>query len=212
VSGLLKSVELFAKQRLVNFWQRRDPAPTLEELKTRQYQGSMNPADNIQQAMNLVIPLKDPSPVGRALLVQMLAGHVDEVMSGLHNTGIVHFARFTIVGDNLLMFSIFDGDFANYIRDFIYNIGSFFDGLMEHTVDAAPTPVEEYPDEFVEWVKRVDAWQLSEDITAVSDDLEDLPRQLALTMDRVENLQVFVYRASPNSTVAQVRQGLKVGW
>jgi|GEM_PF-590208 len=209
---MLRAIGVFFKRLLARFWQQRDPAPTLEELKVLQYENTMNPADNIQQAMNLVIPLKDPSPVGRAKLVQMLAGHADEVVAGLHNTGIVHFARFTIVGDNLLMFSIFDGDFANYIRDFIYNIGSFFDDLMLHTIDGAPTPVEDNPDDFVDWVKRVDAWQLSEDITAVSDDLDDLGRQLTLTMDRVDNVQVFVYRASPNSTIADVRKNLKVGW
>ena len=46
------------------------------------------------------------------------------------NVGTVHFARFVIVDNNLCMFSSYDGDFTNYIRDFIAQIGSVFDGVV----------------------------------------------------------------------------------
>jgi hypothetical protein len=51
-------------------------------------------------------------------------------MSGLDNVGTVHFARFVIVDDNYIcMFSVYDGDFTKYIRDFIATIG-VFDGVV----------------------------------------------------------------------------------
>ena len=58
-------------------------------------------------------------------------------MTGLNTTGIVHFARFSIVDGNLCMFSIYDGDFSNYIRDFIATIGSAFDALLMFIKDHA---------------------------------------------------------------------------
>ena len=73
--------------------------------------------------MNLVMPLKDKSPVGRAQAAMAIAQHKDAIYAGLNNVGTVHFARFVIVGDNICMFSVYDGDFTNYIRDFIATIG-----------------------------------------------------------------------------------------
>src|SRR6185437_9894699 len=77
----------------------------------------VQPGDNVQRMMNLIMPLKDKSPVGRA-------------KAALAIVGTVHFARFVIVGDNICMFSVYDGDFTNYIRDFIATIGSVFDAVV----------------------------------------------------------------------------------
>ena len=84
---------------LTAIWRRKDPPV----LPTHPY--STNPSDNIQIPMNLVMPLADNSPLGRARLIQTWAGAVQEVIAGLDNTQIVHFARFTIVADDLCMFS-----------------------------------------------------------------------------------------------------------
>ena len=110
--------------------------------------------------MNLVMPLADNSPLGQARLIQTLGGAVEEVIAGLDNTQLVHFGRFTIVDGNLCMFSIYDGDFSNYIRDFIYNVGAAFDGLLSLVKDPPPLPVEEHPDEFIDWVMERDALQV----------------------------------------------------
>jgi hypothetical protein len=191
---------------LVAYWKRHD-TPV---VPTREF--SMNPSDNIQIAMNLVMPLADPSPVGRALLIQTLAGAVQEVIAGLNNTAIVHFARFTIVDGNLCMFSMYDGDFSNYIRDFIYNIGEAFDALLAFIKDPPPLPVEKSPDEFIEWVRQHDSLQLPERITDLSDDVLKLPRRLTLILDDHENTQLFSYRAYPGYTAAQIRNSLELGW
>jgi hypothetical protein len=60
------------------------------------------------------------------------AQNKDEIYAGLDNVGTVHFARFVIVDDNIFvcspyicMFSVYDGDFTKYIRDFIATMGVF---------------------------------------------------------------------------------------
>ena len=80
--------------------------------------------------MNLVMPLADQTPVGRARAAQAVAANIDELFTGLSNVGTVHFARFDLIGGNLCMYSVFDGDFRAYIRDFICVFGSVFDSLL----------------------------------------------------------------------------------
>ncbi len=92
---------------------------------------SIQPGDNLQRMMNLVMPLKDKSPIGRAKAALAIAQNKDEIYAGLDNVGTVHFARFVIVDNNICMFSVYDGDFTNYIRDFIATIGSVFDAVVE---------------------------------------------------------------------------------
>ena len=70
--------------------------------------------------------------VGRAQAAAVVASGIDEIYSGLDNVGTVHFARFAIVDDNLLMFSYYDGDFHTYIRDFIVTLGHAFDAIVGH--------------------------------------------------------------------------------
>jgi hypothetical protein len=191
---------------LIAYWNRHDPPV----VPVRAF--SANPSDNLQVAMNLVMPLADPSPVARAQLIQTLAGAVQEVIAGLNNTGIVHFARFTIVEGNLCMFSMYDGDFSNYIRDFIYNIGEAFDALLGFIKDPPPLPVEDFPDAFIAWVRQHDSLQLPERITDLSDDVLKLPRRLTLILDGNANTQLFTYRAYPGYSVAQIRNALDLGW
>jgi hypothetical protein len=52
------------------------------------------------------------------------------------------------------MFSVYDGDFTNYIRDFIATIGGLFDavvGLVEG--GDAVIPSEHHVEAFIEWVR-----------------------------------------------------------
>ncbi|MFT7597904.1 MAG: hypothetical protein ACI8TP_000824 [Acidimicrobiales bacterium] len=203
----LTKVKRLLESKLLAFWRWRDPPPVLPK-----HPFSMNPSDNVQTAMNLVMPLADPSPIARARLVGALAPAIEEVHSGLNNTGIVHFGRFIIVDGSLCMFSIYDGDFSNYIRDFIYNIGGAFDALLEFVANPPPLPVESHPDAFIEWVIEHDAFQLPEQVTELSDDPLKLPRNLALVLDAEPNAQVFVYRAYPGFSAAQIRDALKIGW
>jgi hypothetical protein len=204
-------VERMLVRVLIRYWRRRDPLPP------RELTFSPNPSDNVQMTMNLIMPLADSSALGKARLVQALAGAVPEVIAGLNNTQIVHNGRFVLVDDNLLMFSVYDGDFGNYIRDFILNIGEAFDVILSFVSDPPPLPVEEHPDEFIEWVRVHDAPQLAYwDIASLNPpddrDLAKLPRRLVLGLDRDPNAQLFSYVAYPGVSAAKVREALGMGW
>ena len=81
---------------LVPYWAWRTPVKRLEGGP----RPSVQPGDNVQRMMNLVMPLKDKSAVGRAFAALAIAQNKDEIYAGLDNVGTVHFARFVIVDDN----------------------------------------------------------------------------------------------------------------
>ena len=129
-----------------------------------------------------------------------------------------------VVDDSLCMFSFYDGDFSNYIRDFIYNVGSAFDGLLSFIKDHPPLPVEQHPDEFIQWVHDHDALQLEYPTSVLQLGPEDdrdivkMTRRLILLLDECsrtdppKNVQLFAYRSYPVFTVAQIRHAFKIGW
>jgi hypothetical protein len=177
---------------------------------------SSAPGDNLQKHMNLVMPLADPTAVGRARAVQAVAANIDELFTGLNNVGTVHMARFDIIGPNLCMFSVFDGDFTNYIRDFICVFGSVFDAIISTLVEDPPTgPTEEHPEEFVDWVKAHDAYQIPGDITQLfpdESDVQNYPRDLVLLLEQVDNLQIGRFSAYPGLSAAQLRLAAGIDW
>jgi hypothetical protein len=188
------------------YWARRIPPP----VPTPRF--SIGPSDNVQQPMNLVMPLRHTSVAGRANVIRTLAGAIDEVTVGLNNVGTVHFARFDILGGDLCMFSFYDGDMTGYLRDFIAAVGHAFDAIMGLVKDPPPTPVALHVDEFVAWVTAHDAFQLPEEPTDVTSDLADITRQTLLVFHRNRNIAATSYRAYPGFSVAQIRDALGVGW
>lgn len=180
---------------------------------------SRMPTDNVMRTMNLIMPLKNKTAVGRAEAAMVIGSSLDEIYSGLDNVGSVHVARFTIVDNNLVMFSFYDGDFRTYIRDFIMTLGHAFNAVVELIEDTPPLPCWEHVDEFIEWVHQRDALQLPDSpgdliqlVAPTLTNLEDLPRALVLQLDRNPNVQLGSYRAYPGYTVAQIREKLGVGW
>lgn len=215
-----------ASRILVPFWAWKTPVKPLP--------GGPHPssqrADNVQCMMNLIMPLKDKSPVGRALAALAIAQNKDAIFAGLNNVGTVHFARFVIVGDNICMFSVYDGDFTNYIRDFIATIGSVFNDVVALVEDGEKvTPCEDHVDAFIQWVHERDLYQVPDTATdflrdqealngdkavsPVDDDLTLLPRKLVLQLRANPNVSLGSgYRAYPGYSVAQVRKHLGLGW
>ncbi len=179
--------------------------------------------DNVQRMMNLVMPLKDKTAVGRAKAALAVAQNTDEIYAGLDNVGTVHFARFVIVGNNLCMFSVYDGDFTNYIRDFIATIGSVFDAIVALIEDGDRViPSERNVEAFIDWVHAHDMYQAPDLATNLlaqqnadpaQDDLLLLPRALILQLNANPNVSLGSgYRAYPGFAVGQVRRRLGVGW
>jgi len=193
---------------LIPFWNRRKPDSWT--VPGRRY--SESPSDNVQQTMNLIMPLAHNDPTALASLTMYMRLNVDDLYSGLDVLGTVHFARFDIIDGNLSMVSVYDGDFETYIRDFIVAIGDVFDVLMTFVKDPPPTPVGLYPSQFVEWVNERDLMQVPDDPTELVDDLDLLPRRLLLLFHDKPEVQLGMYRAYAGSSVAQIRQALGLEW
>jgi hypothetical protein len=214
--------EWIAGHVLVPFWAWRTPV-------VRQPGGpafATAPGDNVQRMMNLVMPLKDKTAIGRSKAALAIAANLDEIFAGLDNVGTVHFARFVIVDNNLCMFSAYDGDFTNYIRDFIAQIGSVFDGVVALIEGGdAVIPSEDNIEAFITWVHDHDIYQIPDLATellyyappggtpAGPDDLRLLPRALILQLDANRNVSLGSgYRGYPGYSVAQIRHQLGLGW
>jgi deferrochelatase/peroxidase EfeB len=115
-----------------------------------------HPVAGIQRAMNLVMPLADPSHAGVQALANQVFDHPDKLTVALDSGGTIHFARFVIIGENLVMAASYDGEFSDYIQMFIDRIGDIFDSIMGFITNPAPTPVQDHPDAFVSWVHAHD--------------------------------------------------------
>ncbi len=215
--------QFVAERILVPYWAWRTPV----SLQPGGPPLAVQPGDNVQRMMNLVMPLKDKSPIGRAKAALAVAQNTDEIYAGLDNVGTVHFARFVLVDDNLCMFSVYDGDFTNYIRDFIATIGSVFDAIVALVEGGdAVIPSERNVEAFIEWVHAHDMYQapdLSTDLliqqdhakpgSATKDDLRLLPRALILQLAANPNVSLGSgYRNYPGYSAAQVRHRFGVGW
>lgn len=213
---------LIAGRILVPFWAWRTPVkpqPGGPPFATQ-------PSDNLQRLMNLVMPLKDKTAVGRAKAAQAIATNLDEIFAGLDNVGNVHFARFIILDNNLCMFSEYDGDFTNYIRDFVSQIGSVFDGVVALIEGGdAVLPTESNIEAFIDWVRDHDLYQFPDQVTdilrygkpaeigeIVDDDLRLLPRTLILQLNVNPNVSLGGYRAYPGMSAAQIRLATGMGW
>jgi hypothetical protein len=204
----LRATEV-AEGVLIWFWSHKAPVATpAHTFKTA-------PADNLQQHMNLVMPLRDRTAVGRAKAAQAVGTTIDETFTGLSNVGTVHFARFDIIAGNLCMFSIYDGDFTNYIRDFIAVFGTVFNALMEVVEDPPPTPCELHPQAFVDWIKAHDAFQVPADVSSLfpgEADIANIPRDVVLLLAQEPNVQLGRFSNYPGVSAAQIRRSTGMDW
>lgn len=214
--------KFLAGRILVPFWAWRRPVPAQPGGPAL----AVQPGENLQRMMNLVMPLKDKTALGRAMAAQTIAANLDAIFAGLDNVGNVHFARFVIIENNLCMISAYDGDFTNYIRDFIAQIGGVFDGvvaLIEDGDDVLPT--EENIEAFIDWVRDHDLYQFPDLVTAfmqyqdpdsdadlVDEDMRLLPRTIVLQLHANKNVLLGGYRAYPALSVGQIRREAGLGW
>lgn len=216
-------MQFIAVKILVPFWAWRTPVKP--QPGGPHY--SVQSGDNVQRMMNLIMPLKEKSPVGRAKAALAIAANKDEIYAGLDNVGTVHFARFVIVDDNICMFSVYDGDFTNYIRDFIATIGSVFDAVVSLVEGGEKViPSENNVEKFIDWVHAHDLYQVSDQATDLfrdqeavdgesdtTKDLRLLPRDLILQLRVNPNVSLGSgYRAYPGYSVAELRRQLGIGW
>lgn len=173
---------------------------------------SISPSDNLQRAMNLVMPLKPSSVLRQGELAKELVKATELIFVGLDNVGTIHNARFLIIGDNLCMISVYDGELNGYIRDFIGAIGQAFDVLMTFVADPPCTPVAEHPDEFIAWIAAHDAYQFPSEATDLHREVGSMERESLLLLRRHRHVQLGTYNRYPGYSAAQVSAALGIGW
>ncbi|MGH9280287.1 MAG: hypothetical protein ACRD12_19575, partial [Acidimicrobiales bacterium] len=101
----------------------------------------------------------------------------------------------------------------SYIRDFIAAIGSGFDALLGCVKDPPSRPVSEHVDEFVDWVRQRDAFQMPEFPTGIlTGGFLGVQRDTLVALHRNRHVQLATYSGYPGFSVAQIRHDLHVGW
>ena len=120
-----------------------------------------NGSDQVQSPLTLVMPIKDGvAPTLRATiegLAQAPGGN--PVEAALDAIQSVHFARFVLLENDtrLAIITSYDGDFRKYVMDFVDFLGPVFDQLLSFVSDwPADQPVQQFRDEFVEYVEAHD--------------------------------------------------------
>jgi hypothetical protein len=92
----------------------------------------------VQTPLNLVMPIADGELQN---LGEVLKGFNESEDKPLHNAlkslGNVHFAQFVFLekGTRLGVFTIYDGDFDDYILSFVEHIGEVFNHILKHIGD-----------------------------------------------------------------------------
>lgn len=206
---LLRNLNMVLERMLVAFWKKKAP------VVTPQWAWKSSLADNVQQQMNLIMPLLDTTAVGRARAVQMVAANIDELFTGLNNIGTVHCARFDLIGKYLCIITVYDGDHDVYIRDFISVFGSVFDTMITVVADPPPWPCEKFPADFVKWVNDHESFQIPYDLTQMfpaEANLENLSRDLILLLDENPYVQIGRFSGYPALSTAQIRLAAGIEW
>ena len=112
----------------------------------------------VQDRLNLILPLK---PDGILRLLAGLKGLDEQDVNPLHaalvGLGNVHFAQFVMLENNtkLGVFTIFDGDFDDYILSFTEHIGDIFNLILANVADGAEklVPVQQHREAFLQFIK-----------------------------------------------------------
>lgn len=107
---------------------------------------------------NLIVSMRVKAPIGENAqhLRRLIAAGVPRIEHALASFGHVHFAWFEFSDDDsqLVLRTIYDGQFEAYVQHFALFAGDLFDGLFEYLEGAPPRPVSEHPHEFVETLLR----------------------------------------------------------
>ena len=104
-------------------------------------------------SLNLVMPIAAGALPSLVAALQPAPGGADPLHTALTRLGNVHFAQFLFLENNtrLGVFTIFDGDFNDYIVSFVEHIGDIFNAILAHIDGAAGLiPVQEHRDDLRE--------------------------------------------------------------
>jgi hypothetical protein len=114
----------------------------------------------VQQPLTLILTMKSDDDFQKLskLLEEAQSNPDSDLRKALDGIETVHFARFVFLENNtkLAVITTYDGDLDTYLNAFVRQIGKLFDTILHHVSPAPPTPVEEFPGEFIDFIKRHD--------------------------------------------------------
>jgi cytochrome P450 len=108
---------------------------------------------------NLIIRMRVKPPISENAmrLRHIVAAGVPRIDHVLTSFRHLHFAWFEFTEDDreLVLRTVYDGQFEPYVQHFALFAGDLFDRLFEYLEDAPPRPVAEHPQEFVETLRAL---------------------------------------------------------
>ena len=109
-----------------------------------------------QSPLIVIMQVKKPLSVHAEALKAVIKYGAPRIEKKLRDSGHVHFASFVFLENDskLALYTVYDRDFDAYIEYFALKIGPLFDKIFEHIEDAPPLPVDKFPKEFVDTIRR----------------------------------------------------------
>jgi hypothetical protein len=109
--------------------------------------------DQVQNSINLYLPLKNPAQA--MSLVAALKDAGPQAHEALASLRTVASARFVMepTGSALWVMTVFDGDMGSYLMDFVGVLADVFDAILVYVHGAPPLPVRDHAQAYVEFVK-----------------------------------------------------------
>lgn len=108
------------------------------------------------QGLNVVMRIKSPQSEHVERIKRVIVSGAPRIEQALRNARHVHFAFFELIDNDtkLVLHTIYDGDFDDYINHFALAVDDLFDRLFPSLEGAPPLPVRDFPREFVETIRR----------------------------------------------------------
>ena len=109
-----------------------------------------------QTPLFVVMRVKTPTAEHAEKLKLVIRYAAPRIEKMLMDSGHVHFASFMFLENDskLALMTVYDRDFDAYVGYFASRAGALFDRIFEHIEDAPPMPVNEFPKEFVDTIRR----------------------------------------------------------
>jgi hypothetical protein len=109
-----------------------------------------------QHPLLVSMPVKPPTAVHAEQLKRVIQVGAPRIEKMLRESKHVHFACFVLLENDsqLMLLTVFDRGFDPYVEHFALQVGSLFDRLFENMVHAPPMPVDEFPQDFVNLIRR----------------------------------------------------------
>lgn len=114
----------------------------------------------VQSPLNLVMPIADGELQNLVdVFADLNQSKHKPLRTALQRLGNVHFAQFVFLekGTRLGVFTIYDGNFDDYILSFVEHIGDVFNRVLKHIAGADQlVPVQQHRDEFLAFIRKHD--------------------------------------------------------